>query len=150
MSGAFQFLFSETRGWRPSIIGMAFEILWSDDVRMLEVSFSEDGVFFALCSLCKDKAPLLDGFIVGRRRARVSHLQFAYDTIFFSISCSEELQTLKIILLMFGQISGLKSTLTRVSSLASTLIRFSSLDWHCYLIVRLLTSLFPIWISHWT
>ena len=74
-----------------------------------------------------EETRLLVGFIIGRGRARLSHLQFVDDTI-FSRACLEELQTLKIILLMFGQISGLKSTLTRVSSLASTLIRFSSLD----------------------
>ena len=47
---------------------------------------------------------LLEGFSVGRNRTRVS-------TIFFSSAHVEELQTLKIILLVFGQISGLKVNL---------------------------------------
>ena len=34
---------------------------------------------------------LLEGFRVGRNRTRVSHLQFAYDTIFFSNTSEEEL-----------------------------------------------------------
>ena len=33
---------------------------------------------------------------------RVSHLQLENDTIFFSRPCSEDLETLKIILLVFG------------------------------------------------
>ncbi|KAJ9680073.1 hypothetical protein PVL29_019377 [Vitis rotundifolia] len=51
---------------------------------------------------------LLEGFRVGRNRTRVSHLQFADDTIFFSNTREEELQTLKSLLLVFGHISGLK------------------------------------------
>ena len=43
----------------------------------------------------------------------MSHLQFADDTIFFSSSCVEELQTLKFILLVFGRISGLKVNLDK-------------------------------------
>ena len=49
---------------------------------------------------------LLEGFSVGRNRTRVS-------TIFFSSAHVEELQTLKIILLVFGQISGLKVNLDK-------------------------------------
>ena len=56
---------------------------------------------------------LLEGFSVGRNRTRVSHLQFANDTIFFSISCVEELQTLKFILLVFRQIFELKVNLDK-------------------------------------
>ncbi|WKA12209.1 hypothetical protein VitviT2T_029623 [Vitis vinifera] len=51
---------------------------------------------------------LLEGFKVGRNRTRVSHLQFADDTIFFSNTREEELQTLKSLLLVFEHISGLK------------------------------------------
>ena len=58
-----------------------------------------------------EERSLLDGFSVGRNRTRVSHLQFADDTIFFSNTCVEELQTLKSLLLVFGQISGLKVNL---------------------------------------
>ena len=60
-----------------------------------------------------DERCLLEGFSVGRNRTRVSHLQFANDTIFFSISCVEELQTLKFILLVFRQIFELKVNLDK-------------------------------------
>ena len=60
-----------------------------------------------------EKRSILEGFGVGRNRTRVSHLQFADDTIFFSSSCVEELQTLKFILLVFGRISGLKVNLDK-------------------------------------
>ncbi|RVX05673.1 hypothetical protein CK203_027330 [Vitis vinifera] len=55
----------------------------------------------------------LEGFRVDRNRTRVSHLQFADDTIFFSNTCEEELQTLKSLLLVFGHISGLKVNLDK-------------------------------------
>ncbi|RVX20328.1 Transposon TX1 uncharacterized 149 kDa protein [Vitis vinifera] len=54
---------------------------------------------------------MLEGFRVGRNRTRVSHLQFADDTIFFSNTREEDLQTLKSLLLAFGHISGLKPIL---------------------------------------
>ena len=50
---------------------------------------------------------------MDRNRTRVSHLQFADDTIFFSNTCEEELQTLKSLLLVFGHISGLKVNLDK-------------------------------------
>ena len=56
---------------------------------------------------------LLEGFKVGRNSTRVSHLQFADDNIFFSNTCVEDLQTLKSLLLVFGQISGLKVNLDK-------------------------------------
>ncbi|RVW56511.1 putative ribonuclease H protein [Vitis vinifera] len=58
---------------------------------------------------------MMEGFRVGRNRTRVSHLQFADDTIFFSNSREEELQTLKRLLLVFGHISGLKVNLNKSS-----------------------------------
>ncbi|RVW91468.1 Transposon TX1 uncharacterized 149 kDa protein [Vitis vinifera] len=58
---------------------------------------------------------MLEGFRVGRNRTRVTHLQFADDTIFFSNSREEELQTLKSLLLVFGHISGLKVNLNKSS-----------------------------------
>ncbi|WKA01530.1 hypothetical protein VitviT2T_019810 [Vitis vinifera] len=58
---------------------------------------------------------MMEGFRVGRNRTRVSHLQFADDTIFFSNSREEELQTLKSLLLVFGHISGLKVNLNKNS-----------------------------------
>ena len=60
-----------------------------------------------------EERSLLEGFRVGRNRTRVSHLQFADDTIFFSSTRVEELQTLKFILLVFGQISRLKVNLDK-------------------------------------
>ena len=76
---------------------------------------------------------MLEGFRMGRNRTRVSHLQFADDTIFFSNTREEDLQTLKSLLLAFGHISGLKVNLDKsniyginldqahLSSLAETL-----------------------------
>ena len=58
---------------------------------------------------------MLEGFRVGRNKTRVSHLQFADDTIFFFNTREEELQTLKSLLLVFGHISGLKVNLDRSS-----------------------------------
>ena len=43
----------------------------------------------------------------------MSHLQYADDTIFFSNTCVEELQILKSLLLVFGQILGLKVNLDK-------------------------------------
>ena len=60
-----------------------------------------------------EERSMLEGFNVGRNRTRVSHLQFADDTIFFSNSCAEELQILKSLLLVFGQIFGLKVNLDK-------------------------------------
>ncbi|RVW56151.1 hypothetical protein CK203_080774 [Vitis vinifera] len=60
-----------------------------------------------------EKRNLLEGFRVGRNSTRVSHLQFVDDTIFFSNTSEEDLQTLKSLLLVFGQISGLKVNLDK-------------------------------------
>ena len=70
---------------------------------------------------------LLEGFRVGRNRCRVSHLQFADDTIFFANSSEEELQTLKSLLLVFGQISGLKVNLDKSNLFGINLESESSL-----------------------
>ena len=48
-----------------------------------------------------EESGLLEGFNVGRSEAIVSHLQFADNTIFFSRAYLKELETLKIILLVF-------------------------------------------------
>ena len=50
---------------------------------------------------------------MGRDRTRVFLLQFADDTIFFSKASLEHLQNLKIIFLVFGQVSGLKINLEK-------------------------------------
>ena len=54
---------------------------------------------------------LTEGFLVGRNRTRVSILQFANDTIFFSNATMEHLLNLKTFLLVFGEVSGLKVNL---------------------------------------
>ena len=56
---------------------------------------------------------VFEGFKVGRNRTRVSHLQFADDTIFFSSTREEDLLTLKSVLVVFGHISGLKVNLDK-------------------------------------
>ena len=56
---------------------------------------------------------VLEGFRVGRNRTRVSHLQFADDTIFFSSAREEDMMTLKNVLLVFEHISGLKVNLDK-------------------------------------
>ena len=60
-----------------------------------------------------EETRLTEGFFVGRDRTRVSLLQFADDTIFFSKASLEHLQNLKIILLVFGQVSRLKINLEK-------------------------------------
>ncbi|WJZ80712.1 hypothetical protein VitviT2T_000609 [Vitis vinifera] len=60
-----------------------------------------------------DERNMLEGFRVGRNRTRVSHLQFVDDTIFFSNTREEDLQTFKSLLLAFGHISGLKVNLDK-------------------------------------
>ncbi|RVW81815.1 Transposon TX1 uncharacterized 149 kDa protein [Vitis vinifera] len=61
----------------------------------------------------KGERNMLEGFRVGRNRTRISHLQFSDDTIFFSNTREEDLQTLKSLLLAFGHISGLKVNLDK-------------------------------------
>ena len=58
---------------------------------------------------------LAEGFLFGRYRTKVFILQFAYDTIFFSKASLELLQNLKITLLVFRQVSGLKINLEKSS-----------------------------------
>ncbi|RVW97209.1 Protein-tyrosine sulfotransferase [Vitis vinifera] len=60
-----------------------------------------------------EETGITEGFLVGRDRTRVSLLQFADDTIFFSKASLDLLQNLKIILLVFGQESGLKINLEK-------------------------------------
>ena len=73
---------------------------------------------------------ILEGFLVGRSRTRVFHLQFA-DTI-FSNAKTEVLQNLKIILLIFGHIYGLKinlakSTLSGINMSLDKVVRLDSM-----------------------
>ena len=56
---------------------------------------------------------LFKGFLMGKNRTRVSHLQFADDTIFFSRASFEESHSFKLILLVFGRLSGLRINLNK-------------------------------------
>ena len=58
-----------------------------------------------------EERDLFEGFLMGRNRTRVSHLQFVDDTIFFSKAFLEELQTFKLILFVFGRLLGLRINL---------------------------------------
>ena len=63
---------------------------------------------------------ILEDFLVGRNKLRVTHLEFVYDTIFFSRARKEDLYNLKLILLVFWHISRLmvnldKSTLSIIN-----------------------------------
>ena len=60
-----------------------------------------------------DERNSLESFRVGRNRTRVSRMQFADDTIFFSNTCEEKLQTLKSLLLVFRHIFRLKVNLDK-------------------------------------
>lgn len=73
---------------------------------------------------------LVEGFLVGRDKIRVFDLQFAVDTIFFSRASIEDLQNLKLILLVYGKLSGLninldKSTLSGINTSQDLIIRFA-------------------------
>ncbi|WJZ95294.1 hypothetical protein VitviT2T_014073 [Vitis vinifera] len=83
-----------------------------------------------------EERSLLEGFRVGRNRTRVSHLQFADDTIFFPNTCEKDLQTLKSLFL------GLRLTLTSVIFFRSILIKIIFLSWQSCLIARLLIGLY--------
>ena len=50
---------------------------------------------------------------MGRDRTRVFLLQFADDTIFFSKAFLKHLQNLKVVLLVFRQVLGLKINLEK-------------------------------------
>ncbi|KAJ9697075.1 hypothetical protein PVL29_009023 [Vitis rotundifolia] len=62
---AFQKLYSEDEGWRPSIDGLSFSVLGSSEAEGLEIPFSKGEVFVALSDLGKDKAPGPDGFTMA-------------------------------------------------------------------------------------
>ena len=70
-----------------------------------------------------EERDLIEGCGVGRNRTRVSHLQFADDTVFFSRASLEELLSLKLILLVFGLLFGLRMNLNKstLSGINSTL-----------------------------
>ncbi|RVX05736.1 Transposon TX1 uncharacterized 149 kDa protein [Vitis vinifera] len=92
---------------------------------------------------------MMEGFRVGRNRTRVSHLQFADDTIFFSNSREEELQTLKSLLLVFGHISGLKVNLNKSSIYGINLDQAHLSRLAVMLDCKASDGLFSIWVSLW-
>ncbi|RVW40616.1 hypothetical protein CK203_079178 [Vitis vinifera] len=63
--GAFQKLYSEEEGWRPSIDELSFMGLDSSEAEGLENPFSEEEVFATLSDLGKEKAPGPDGFTMA-------------------------------------------------------------------------------------
>ena len=65
MVGAFQKLYSEEEGWRPSIDRLSFMGLDNSEVEGLENPFPEEEVFAVLTDLGKDKAPGPDGFTMA-------------------------------------------------------------------------------------
>ena len=60
---------------------------------------------------------LLEGFRVGRNSTKVSHLQFLDDTIFFSNTSEEDLQTLKSLLCDIYGINLEQNHLSRLAKL---------------------------------
>ena len=113
------------KGWVKAFIGprqgdplspFLFTIV-VDVLSRLIVRAKEKGVF--------------EGFLVDKDRTRVSYLQFADDTIFFSRASLEELQSLKLILVVFGRLSRLrinlnKSTLSGINISQSQTTKFAS------------------------
>ena len=63
--GAFQKLYLEEEGWRPSIEGLSLMGLNRSEAKGLEIPFSEEEVFAALSYLGKDKAPSPNGFLMA-------------------------------------------------------------------------------------
>ncbi|RVX13541.1 putative ribonuclease H protein [Vitis vinifera] len=97
----------------------------------------------------KEERNMLEGFRVGRNRTRVSHLQFADDTIFFSNTREEDLQTLKSLLLAFGHISGLKVNLDKSNIYGINLDQAHISRLAETLDARLLAGLYYIWVFLW-
>ncbi|RVW92361.1 LINE-1 retrotransposable element ORF2 protein [Vitis vinifera] len=63
--GAFQELYQEEEGWRPSVDGISFMRLDISEAEGLEIPFVEEEVLAALTDLGKDKAPGPDGFTMA-------------------------------------------------------------------------------------
>ena len=62
VSRAFQGLLADPGDWKPDIDGLNLERLEEVDVVGLEKPFSEEEVFGAPSSCCREKAPDPDGF----------------------------------------------------------------------------------------
>ena len=65
MVGAFQELYQEEEGWRPSVDGISFMRLDNSEAEGLENPFLEEKVFAALTDLGKDKALGPNGFTMA-------------------------------------------------------------------------------------
>ncbi|RVW80668.1 Transposon TX1 uncharacterized 149 kDa protein [Vitis vinifera] len=63
--GAFQELYQEEEGWRPSVDGISFMRLDISEAEGLEIPFKEEEVLAAFTDLGKDKAPGPDGFTMA-------------------------------------------------------------------------------------
>ena len=87
-------------------------VMLKGGLRQLEV-FTIVADVLSKMLLRAEERNVFEGFRVGRNRTRVSHLQFADDTIFFSSTREEDLLNLKSVLLVFGHISGLKVNLDK-------------------------------------
>ena len=97
------------KGWIKASRGLRQGYPLSPFLFTLEVDVLSRIIFRA-----EDKG-LIEGFLVGRYRTKVSILPFANDTIFFSKALLELLQNLKIILLVFRQVLCLKRNLEKSS-----------------------------------
>ena len=92
---------------------------------------------------------LLEGFGVGRSGTTISHLQFTDATIFFSRVSLKELETRKIILVVFGHIYGLKVNLEK-STLFGINVDLDQLDRMALVLdCKVLECLFLTWDFHW-
>ena len=62
---AFQNLFSDPRGWSPSLPEMAINEIGSEEADKLEEGFTEEEIWKAISGLNSDKAPGPDGFPIA-------------------------------------------------------------------------------------
>ena len=65
-----------------------------------------------LIDVARDKG-VIEGFVVGRDRISVTHLQFADNTLFFSAKEEGKIRNLLMLLRIFDVVSGLKVNLTK-------------------------------------
>ena len=62
---AFQILFSDSRGWSPSLPDLEINEIGSEESARLEESFSEEEIWTAISGLNNGKAPGPDGFPIA-------------------------------------------------------------------------------------
>lgn len=98
-------------------------------------------MFLSRLMLKAMKYDILDSFlVVGNGREKVSHLQFIDDIIFFLKSKQDDLQNLRIILMAFECISGLKTNISKTTFLGTNTHQNQ---------VLALTSLLDCRVFHW-